>query len=106
LLCLGLLLLVTLLALLYLWQSWQLVYQLNRLQESRQTLAKLEAQRDLLQVQVDRAFSLERIEEFARRRLGMVRPSLKFLLLPPPDPELSWAFPCHMAQGICQQSAP
>ncbi|HED03355.1 MAG TPA: hypothetical protein ENI60_01115 [Candidatus Fraserbacteria bacterium] len=107
-LCLGLLLLVTVLALFYLWQSWQLVYQLNRWQEGRQTLARLQDQRDLLQVQVDRAFSLERIEEFARKRLGMIHPSLKFLLLPPPNPELSWALPCRSAQqgSNCRAAIP
>jgi cell division protein FtsL len=81
-LALIILLLASTLALLYLWQSWQAVYWLNQVQANREKLLELQAQRDQLQLQVAQAFSLERIEAFARQRLGMIHPPLKLLLLP------------------------
>ncbi len=82
-LALLILLFASALALLYLWQSWQAVYWLNQVQANREKLLELQAQRDQLQLQVAQAFSLERIEVFARQRLGMIHPPLKFLILPP-----------------------
>jgi cell division protein FtsL len=84
-LALAILFLVSALAWLYLWQSWQSVYWLNQVQQNREKLTELQAERDQFQLEVSRAFSLQRTEEFASERLGMIHPPLQFLVLPPAD---------------------
>ena len=84
-LALAILLLISLLALLYLWQSWQSVYWLNQVQQNSEKLTELQAERDQIQLEVSRAFSLQRIEEYASKRLGMIHPPLQFQVLPPAD---------------------
>ena len=63
-----------LIALFYVWESWQSVYWLNQFHQSQQELSTLENQRENLRFDVAQAFSLAKIEE-AARRLGMIRPS-------------------------------
>lgn len=99
------LLLVSALALLYLWQSWQSVYWLNQVQENRGRLAQLQAERDHLQLEVARAFSLQRIAEVAGKRLGMIHPPLKFLVLPPARVEVLETLLCQRANvPTCQRT--
>lgn len=74
---------ITTLALLYLWQSWQLAHLNAQLQVHRAILEKLKDQNELLQFKIEQAFSLERIERVAKEKLEMVEPSLKYLTLPP-----------------------
>lgn len=80
------LILVTILALFYLWQSWQWVYWLNQLHQAEVKRDELQAENDQLKFEIAQAFSLARIEQIATQRLGMIRPTLKYLLLPPPFP--------------------
>lgn len=80
------LLLLTALALLYLWQSWQMIYWLNRLHQARVELEALQAEHARLKFEVAQAFSLKRIEEIAIGRLGMIRPTLGYLMLPQLEP--------------------
>lgn len=77
-----LLLLLTVLALFSVWQSWQRVYWLNELHRSQEDLAELQASHERLRFEVGRAFSLERIERLAMEELRMIRPSPDFLVLP------------------------
>jgi cell division protein FtsL len=80
------LLLLTGLALLYLWQSWQMIYWLNQLHQARVELEALRAEHARLKFEVARAFSLKRIEQIATERLGMIRPTLRYLMLPQLEP--------------------
>ena len=86
LLTLLLLVLITVLALFYVWQSWQWVYWLNQLHQAEIKREELQAQNDHLKFEIAHAFSLARIEQIATQKLGMVRPTLKYLLLSPPAP--------------------
>jgi cell division protein FtsL len=76
------LVLATALALFYLWQSWQWVYWLNRLHQAQTELGALQAENDYLKFELAQAFSLERIAQIATQKLGMIRPTLQYLLLP------------------------
>ncbi len=80
------LLLLTGLALFYLWQSWQWVYWLNQLHQAEAKRDALQTENDYLKFEVAQAFSLARLERIATQRLGMIRPTLKYLLLPPLAP--------------------
>lgn len=80
------LLALALLALFYLWQSWQYVYWLNELHRARAELEELQAEHERLKFEVGRAFSLERIERIATEELHMIRPSPRYLVLPPLEP--------------------
>lgn len=64
------------LALLYLWQGWQLAHLQAQLAAREELIAKLEAQVELLRLQAEQAFSLKRIELLAKTLLGMVEPEL------------------------------
>lgn len=83
---LSLLLFATALALLYLWQSWQWVYWLNKLHQAQVELEALQAENGYLKLEVSQAFSLKRIEAIATERLGMFRPSPHYLVVPPLRP--------------------
>jgi len=80
------LLVLTALALLYLWQSWQLIYWLNRVHQARIELEALQAENARLRFEVEQAFSLRRIERIALERLGMIRPTPRYLMLPQLEP--------------------
>jgi len=80
------LILLTALALFYLWQSWQWVYWLNQLHQAEAKRDELQAKNDQLKFEIAQAFSLARIEQIATQKLGMIRPTLKYLLLPPRTP--------------------
>lgn len=71
-----------LLALLYyVWQHTQVVrlgYQVERLRAARVTLIQ---EGKALGVELSRLRSLKRVEEFARRRLGMVNPAPRQIIL-------------------------
>jgi len=86
LLTLSLLLFASALALLYLWQSWQGVYWLNRLHRAQLELEALRTENGYLKLEVSRAFSLKRIEAIATEKLGMFRPSPRYLVVPPLRP--------------------
>lgn len=77
------LLLLTGLALFYLWQSWQWVYWLNQLHQAEAQRDALQTENDYLKFEVAQAFSLGRLERIATQRLGMIRPTLKYLLIYP-----------------------
>lgn len=77
------LLLLAGLALFYLWQSWQWVYWLNQLHQAQAKRDALQSENDYLKFEVAQAFSLARLERIATQRLGMIRPTLKYLLLYP-----------------------
>lgn len=79
------LILLTTLLLVYLWQGWQMSYLTGQLARSRAELELLEAKKEMLLLEVARAFSLERIEGIAKNRLGMVEPEIKYLTLPLAD---------------------
>lgn len=76
---------ITTLMLLYLWQSWQLIYLSGELSRSREALELLESRNELLKLDVAKAFSLERIQKLALGRLGMEEPRIKYLILPSPQ---------------------
>lgn len=86
LLILVLLFVMSSLALFYLWQSWQWVYWLNQLHQAQAKGDELQAQNDQLKFEIARAFSLARIEQIATQKLGMIRPTLKYLFLPTHSP--------------------
>ncbi len=69
------------LALAYVWLVWAWLLTLNALHDARAELQALQAERDRLVFEVERAFSLERIERIARERLGMFRPAPRYLHL-------------------------
>jgi len=73
---------ITTLMLLYLWQSWQLIYLSGELLRSKEALELLESRNELLRLEVSKAFSLERIQRLAKGRLGMEEPAIKYLILP------------------------
>ena len=81
-----LLFVMTTLALFYLWQSWQWVYWLNQLHQIQAKGDEIQAQNDQLRFEIAQAFSLARIEQIATQKLGMIRPTLKYLLFSMPNP--------------------
>lgn len=74
---------ITTLLLLYLWQGWQISFLTGRLAILREELEILEAQKEMLLLEVAKVFSLKRIESIAKNRLGMIEPKLKYITLPP-----------------------
>lgn len=82
----ALIIIITALALLYLWQGWQLTELRSQLAARRAAVEKLMAENQILQLQVEQAFSLERIDLFARTILGMVEPPLQYIHLPRKGP--------------------
>jgi len=83
LLLLGLIVVVVL-SLVYLWQSWRWISAYNDLQAAEAKLESLEAERQHVRFQVERAFSLERIEHIATERIaadqgGMTHPQPGYL---------------------------
>ncbi len=79
----------TLLMLFYLWQGWQIAALHALVAEQRAKVDELEARNEALRLQVEEAFSLKRIEVYAKAVLGMVEPELRYLRLPvevPPTP--------------------
>ncbi len=83
-LLLGLVVVVAL-SLVYLWQSWRWVSAYNELQEVQAQLEATEAERERLRFQVERAFSLERVERIATEQLDMTRPEPRYLEISPID---------------------
>lgn len=73
---------ITALALLYLWQGWQLTELRSRLAIRQAAVEHVMAENQVLRLKVEQAFSLERIELFAKTILGMVEPPLQYLYLP------------------------
>lgn len=73
---------VTGLALWYIWQGWQITDLSSKVIASRLERDELLAQRDRLKLEVIRVWSLENIERIARERLGMKKIPPKTLKLP------------------------
>ncbi len=84
LLILGLVIVVAL-SLVFLWQSWRWVAAYNELQEAQAQLEATEAEHKRARFEVERAFSLERIERIAREELNMTRPDEPQYLERPPN---------------------
>jgi|GEM_PF-2989728 len=82
----AIMIIITALALLYLWQGWQLTELRAQLAARQAAVDKLMAENQILQLQVEQAFSLERIDLFAKTILGMVEPPLQYLHLPKGGP--------------------
>jgi len=61
-------------SLVFLWQSWRWVAAYNELQEAQTQLEAAEAEHRRKRFEVERAFSLERIERIAKEQLNMSRP--------------------------------
>ena len=72
-----LLLAITFLITLYLWQSWKVIDLRQRKEELEEELVPLVEKNRSLQIEVIRTFSLERLEKLALEKLGMERPSPK-----------------------------
>ena len=64
------------LCLLYLWQGTAILSLTAERESAKQTLASIQEVNRYLEFQVDRAFSLERIERIARTQLGMDDPEI------------------------------
>lgn len=75
---------VSVVALWYVWQAWQVTDLKSRVIASRLERDELRAHRDRLKLEVIQAFSLENIERLAHERLGMKKVPPKTLRLPPP----------------------
>lgn len=80
------LLVVTVLALYYVWQGWQITDLATRATAARLEREALVLQRNRLRVEVAKIWSLEEIERMAKERLGMKKVPPKRLLLPGPGP--------------------
>lgn len=78
----AIMIITTALALLYLWQGWQLTELQARLAARQAAVERVMAENQLLQLKVEQAFSLERIALFAKTILGMVEPPIRYLYLP------------------------
>lgn len=74
---LAVLLALTALIVVYLWQSWQQIDLTRRIEETKDKLVPIRERNKRLRVQVIRTFSLERIERIARNRLDMILPTPK-----------------------------
>ncbi len=70
------------LAIWYVWQGWQITDLSSKVISSRLEVAELLAERDRLQLEVVRVWSLENIERIAKERLGMKKIPPKTLKLP------------------------
>jgi cell division protein FtsL len=71
----------------YVWQHIQVVrlgYQIERLRVTQGTLVQ---ERNALGVEIGQLRSLKRIEDLARRKLGMVYPAPEQIILLPDPPE-------------------
>lgn len=64
---------VTMLLLLYSWQSWQITHLNSKLIDEKEQVEKLKDEKMILQFKVNQAFSLERVERLAKD-LGMIEP--------------------------------
>lgn len=73
------LIVVVALSLVYLWQSWRWISAYNELQQAQVRLEATEAEREQLRFDVERAFSLVRIERIATEQLDMKRPEPRYL---------------------------
>lgn len=82
----ALMIIVTTLALLYLWQGWQLTELRAQLAARRAAVDEVVVENEALRLKVGQAFSLERIDLFAKTILGMVEPPLQYLHLPRKGP--------------------
>lgn len=69
-----LLIVVTFLITLYLWQSWRVIDLRKKRKKLEKELAPLVEENRRLKVEVNRVFSYERIERIAKNRLEMKRP--------------------------------
>lgn len=78
----AILVFVTVLALWYVWQGWQLTDLSSKVIASRRERDELLSQRSRLRLEVAKAWSLEEIERIARERLGMKKPQPQTLVLP------------------------
>jgi len=75
------------LCLLYLWQSAQILDLTARREGLRKELSSTEEVNRWLDFQIGEAFSLDRISEVARARLGMVEPgSVRYVTVPASTP--------------------
>lgn len=70
---LAIIILVTMLLLLYSWQSWQMTHLNSKLIEEKEQVEKLKEEKMILQFKVNQAFSLKRVERLAKD-LGMIEP--------------------------------
>lgn len=82
----ALIIIIAALALLYLWQGWQLTELRSQFAARRAAVDEITARNELLRLKVEQAFSLERIDLFAKTILGMVEPPLQYLHLPKRGP--------------------
>lgn len=85
-LLIALMIIIAALALLYIWQGWQLTELQAQLAARGATVEEIRAENEVLRLKVEQAFSLERIDLFARTILGMVEPPLRYLHLPKKGP--------------------
>lgn len=70
---LAIIILVTMLLLLYSWQSWQMTHLNSKLIDAKEQVEKLKEEKMILQFKVNQAFSLKRVERLAKD-LGMIEP--------------------------------
>ncbi len=78
----AIMIVVTALALLYLWQGWQLSELQARLATRQAAVERMAATNKVLQLEAEQAFSLQRVDLYAKTVLRMVEPSLQYLRLP------------------------
>lgn len=78
----AIMIVVTALALLYLWQGWQLSELQARLATRQAAVERMAATNKALQLEAEQAFSLQRVDLYAKTVLRMVEPSLQYLRLP------------------------
>ncbi|MFP4588849.1 MAG: cell division protein FtsL [Candidatus Bipolaricaulota bacterium] len=76
LLILGLLLLVTFLIMLYLWQSWQEIHLNREIARVKEEIAPIREKNRDLRIKVSRNFSPARIERIAKEKLDMKEPTV------------------------------
>ncbi len=79
--------LLTVLALYYVWQGWQITDLATRVTAARLEGEALVLQRERLRVEVGKIWSLAEIERMAKERLGMKKVTPKRLILPRPQAE-------------------
>jgi hypothetical protein len=77
----SILIIITALALLFVWQGWCLTTLRSQLADRQAAVERVEALNEILQLKVDEAFSVERIDLYAKTVLGMVEPPLRYLRL-------------------------
>lgn len=76
--------LIAALAFLFVWQGWRLTTLHSELLLRRAEVERLAAENEALKLEIERAFSLERISLYAETVLGMVEPPLRYLRLKSP----------------------